>query len=356
MPNGGKVKLTNAPLTAPNAVLSRPDASGVRLLNDIVFAGKQLQFPSDSEAVEYAIAGSTLKFQIADNQTFALVHNGRQGLLQRDQSGFRPVKLKLDQNRVYTLAFPYGYVTQMMLGVGQAQRTQGLLMLRSGSGQYFTLDGQSFCLFDSNADGYYRLSEDAIGSGRSGASCSVFAPIGRLLATSKNVYQINSIAEDGSTLDYAPYTGATGKLAVNLANSDLEIGAAFGSSDGALNFAAPFSRTRAHDLKVAAGKYSLLYGLAYSPGHRKIVASVGSGKLAAADVSADQSQKLTLGGPFDLEFALQTGGRQMTISSSSFHLRGKNGEEYANFQWDAEPEIGLAVNGNLRSLGKMAFG
>jgi len=359
-PNDGgttaKVKLTSVPLSAPNSVLSKPDPSGIRLLNDLVFSGTQLAFNAENATAECSLAGTKLKFSIVDNQGFKLAYNGKAVTLQRDEMSFKPTKLRLADERSYVLAFPYGYVYQIEPQPGQAQQTQGMLMLRSGSGQYFTLDGQSFCLFDSNTDGYYRLSDDAIGIGKSGGKFKVFAPVGRMLATSKGVYQITRLAEDGSELEYAPVTDPTSKLSVAVAQTDLEIGAAFGAADASLSFATPVNSTRSTELMVVPGKYNLLYGLVYSPSAKKLVATVAPGKLAAADVSGDKASAIKLGGPFDLEYALQTTGRQMTIASSTFHLRGKNGEEYANFSWAAEPEISLAVGGKTTALGKMEFG
>jgi hypothetical protein len=351
-----KAKLTSVPLSAPHAVLSKPDANSIRLLNDLVFSGTQLQFNSENATAECSLAGTKLKFSVIDNQGFKLTYDGKAVTLQRDEMSFKPAKLRLGNDRSYVLAFPYGYVYQFQAQPGQAQQTQGMLMLRSGNGQYFSLDGQSFCLFDSNTDGYYRLSEDAIGIGKSGGTFNVFAPLGRLLATSKGVYEITRLAEDGSELEYTPFTGPTAKLSTAVAETDLEIGVAFGSSEAGLNFAVPINSTRAADLKVVPGKYNLLYGLVYSPAMKKLVATVGPGKLPAADVSGDKASAIKLGGPFELEYTLQTTGRQMTVASNTFHLRGKNGEEYANFAWAAEPEISLTVGGKTTALGKMEFG
>jgi len=351
-----KAKLTSVPLSAPNAVLSKPDANGIQLRNDLVFSGTQLRFDSEKATAECSLGGTKLEFSIVDAQGFKLRYNGKAVTLQRDEMSFKPAKLRLGDDRSYVLAFPYGYVYQSQAQPGQAQQTQGMLMLRSGNGQYFSLDGQSFCLFDSNTDGYYRLSEDAIGIGKSGGAYNVFAPLGRLLSTSKGVYEITRLAEDGSELEYTRFTGPTAKLSIAVGETDLEIGGAFGASDGSLNFATPVNSTRSTELAVVSGKYNLLYGLVYSPAMKKLVATVGPGKLSVADVSGDKATAIKLGGPFELEYTLQTLGRQMTVASSTFHLRGKNGEEYANFTWAAEPEISLAVGGKTTALGKMEFG
>jgi hypothetical protein len=231
----------------------------------------------------------------------------------------------------------------------------GFLLCRSGSVEQFSIDEQTFCIFDSNTDGYYRLADDALGVGAADGAFNVFAPATKFLATRSGVYQIRGLAEDGSELEYARCAEKTGTISVGFAAPESTCRMAFASAETQTSFVAAPAELPAQ-ISVLPGKYDLVYGLVYSSKAKKAVAAVAPGKLAATEAAADQTRTIAMGSPFSLEFAIEIKDEKMSISSATFHLRGKAGEEYTNFRWSAEPEISVANGPKTIPVGKMEFG
>jgi len=218
------------------------------------------------------------------------------------------------------------------------------------------LDGQVVSFFDANTDGYYRAGDDGVAIGVPAGRCSVFSPLGKLMATRRGVYEIVRLAEDGSEVEYRPYEGKTAKLSFAWGASELEFCAAVGSEDGGLSFALPLSSVQGAEVTVVPGRYNLLYGLVYSPTEKKLVGSVAGGNAGAVEVAAGESRSVTFGGPYTFAFAVTAAGGHMGIHSSGSSLRGRGGEKYENFGWASEPQISLLSGGKSTPLGKMEFG
>jgi len=361
---GVKVKVARVPLASPQAVLCMPDSAVIALRSDgTILGGRFLSIDSNTEQLEYPLGGSDLIFSVTKNGRLTLSHSGGPSELVGEGMSLRPVMVKVADGRSYTLAFPYGFIYPSGLRVltrstgqgGRPREIRAVFMPRSGQVLQFTLDGQRFCIFDANTDGFYRLADDAISSADPKGAYSVFAPLRKVLATRSGVYRIVRLAEDGSELEYVRAEGPAGRLAVVVEGSDLEMQAAFVSKDAEASVVASVNSSAPTDLGAASGRYDLLYGLVYSPKLKKLVASVRGGKLEAAEVGG-RKRTMSVGGPFALELKIVTSGGQMTIHSRDFRLSGKNGEEYANFTWAAEPEINLRAGGRTERLGKMEFG
>ena len=350
-----KAKLEMVALASPQSALCRPGSSGFRVIgSDVIYMGQPLAVGSGAAEGKHALAGKELKLGVRGTNLL-VSYEGVSTKLEQQEMGFGPVTLQISPGRSYVLAIPYGYVYQYRV-LGVFPQSRGDVMLRSGAVQRFELDGQVVSFFDANTDGYYRAGDDGVAIGAPAVRCSVFSPLGKLMATRRGVYEIVRLAEDGSEVEYRPYEGKTSKLSFAGGASDLEFCAAVGSEDGGLSFALPLSSVQAAELTVVPGRYNLLYGLVYSPTEKKLVGSVAGGNAGAVEVAAGESRSVTFGGPYTFEFAVTAAGGQMGIHSSGFSLRGRGGEKYENFGWASEPQIGVVSGGKSTPLGKMEFG
>jgi len=369
---GTTAKLKMVKLAAPEVVLSRPNVQQIRLLAGIVLPqmpeqAVQLQ---EKQRPSITIGGTKVSFALAGGpETIEMTCGEKKQKLERNTTdpavGFRAVTLRLEGDREYQLAFPYGYVYQQATTLsfqtgGRANAIQtslvGMVCYRSGSVQQFEIDGQTVNIFDHNTDGFYTLGDDSVSIGPADGPANVFAPLGKYIATSKGVYEITSLAKDGSEITYKPFKGEATGVAFANGSAETKVTAVFcNSSDGLNLVAAPGDRPAV--LNVLPGKYNLQYGMVYSPKTKKVIATVLPGNMAAVNAATDQSAIVTFGGPYTLEFEYQIADGKLAVSSSTFHLRGKLGEEYTNTTWAAEPQVSLAMaGGRTTDLGKMAFG
>ena len=79
---------------------------------------------------------------------------------------------------------------------------------RSGAvEQAVGVGGQTISFYDANADGVYSMDDDGFCVGRLGGAMSVFARISKRFATSQGVFEIRSLAKDGSSFEYAKASG-----------------------------------------------------------------------------------------------------------------------------------------------------
>ena len=396
-------KATLAPLPAPAAVLSAPE-DGVRLIQGVVFPQPTQQMPtvvsinSGSPAHKIKIAGTEMSFSVTHADGVVMRCGEKSWKLEQvsDVPGFKPVMVTLDNGRAFWLAFPYGDIyrpTQspvapteraLLLGAltggpwARATSIQGVLMrafspwllrtvakpvqpaqayfiYRSGAVHQFKLKGQSVCLYDHNVDGAYSIGQDTIAVGPADAPFQVLVPMGKLLATGSGVYEIQSVAADGTRIQLQRLSQPQGTLSMKLAGGDCQAKAAFTSADAGLSLVA--QNADAHGLKVLPGSYALKGGLVYSPSLKKPVAILTAGKLQPVGVAAGGRGDLRLGAPFALSFevAKQPDGN-IVISSARMRLSGRAGEEYTSFTWKTEPEISLVGGGKTLPVGKMRFG
>ncbi len=354
-----KLNTASVKLKSPEVVLSRPLLPTLRLFQGMVLPDLQNQrimiLPSASQPPTLTLAGEKITFA-TEGQGFILKQGEKATKLERvdpqlPYGAFQSVTVQLG-GRDYVLAFPYGVVYQG-LGADRKPVTQGYLTYRSGGIQQFVLDGQKLAFYDSNTDGVFRPADDAIGFATPEAPMNVFAPAGKFLTSGKAVYEIKTVAQNGSSIEVVPFQDRTGDFTLAINKTDLHIHAAF-LGDKGMNFVANLEPTKAEKLVVAADQYRLAYGLAYSPELKKVVATVAPGNMARVTVQSPAD--VQLGGPFRMTATYKVTGKQLAISSSAFGLFGKAGEEYRHFEWETEPTISILDQGQATPLGKMKFG
>lgn len=353
-----KAKLQSEALQAPEAVLSAPDAAD-RLSDGIVMPAKQ---PASAVSIsgtakhEATIAGTKLVITIPDEKTFALRTGEKSFKLEPigDTRQLKPILLPLADTRAYHLAFPYGMIYTAPDNQGARE---GFLFYRAGGVQKFTLDGQTVSIYDHNTDGFYRPGEDTLSTAPVDGPINVFVGFKKLVATRSSIYELQSLAADGSEMELKKLPDATGKIATAIGLPDGRAKLALGSADAGLSFT-----IAGHDRKGMAalpGRYAIQGGLVWSSGLKKAVATMGPGRMKAIEVAAGDRQVIALGEPFALTFEVQKDAPEagkVTIHSRNMHLYGKAGEEYLSFKWQSEPEIALASGTKVVPVGKMEFG
>lgn len=346
----GKAPLQMVPLEAPASVICKADATqpDANLRLKLLAPASKINF---HELVsEYGMRIGAQKLTIAkqgagftiktDRATFPLRRNGAMA--------YATVSIPLPDGREYPLAFPYGY----------RSGPSAMLAYRSASAQEGLVAGQSLMIYDANTDGRYTLADDAFRIGPDDQPVTLFAPLTKYLSTGQGVLEITSIAEDGSSIQYTPYPGPTGKLAVGSSFSDLKLYAALGSQHAQTNVVTTVLPNASAGNTVPPGRYELMYGALYSAKQNKLVALIVPGKPAGADVQAGQTASLQVGGPVSLEFAIAKGPNgRIDINPTSFRLRGRAGEEYTAFAWSTPtpPAISLVKGNVTKPIGKMEF-
>ncbi len=343
--DAGKVKLAAIPLQAPEWVASKSDASpAIRLQLGAVLPKHIAVFTAERPEQELMIAGASVKL-MSDGRSFGLgTEMGAAALQRMANGGWRPMAARIDRNRSYLLGFPYGVPGQ-----------RGVLHYRSGFAMRGLIGGKPVFIYDDNVDGVFSAEHDTYRFGDSPSPAMVFAPLGKYIPTPGGVYQLDSVAEDGSGLTYSKYTGDAGKFALAFASDGAELQAVFGDKQG--DFVAIAHPSRPVELTTVPGAYRLRYGIVYSPAAHKIAAAVTAGKMQPIQVGGtDSAEKPVMGGPLTLEFKVRRAGNKMTIDPSSFAIRGRAGEEYTGVKYAKEPIIGMLAGGRAIPLGKMDFG
>jgi hypothetical protein len=350
----GRIELKVVPLERPARVISKADAGGPngRIASNIVVPTHTLQFGSGFN--EYGINVGGAKLTLAMKGTEFTVRNGDKTVnLRRNGIGYAPITVQTSAagGRDYILAFP----------AGSASSSRGSLYTRSGGMLRGAIGDQVFTIFDDNVDGRYTLKDDCLRVGSANASLDVFAPASKFVATPTRIYEIKSLAENGSMLEYAPYTGATGRLSIDCDWPDVELHVVIGSQQAQLNCVAMASAKAPAELPVIPGSYDLLYGAVYSTKSNSLVALLGPGSLKEVTVSAGQTAQLHLGGNLQLDFTVDKvpgKAQQIALNSSNFHVKGQAGEEYRSYQWDSNnvPQVAASRGATSVPIGKMSLG
>lgn len=340
-----KIKLTPQAIPVPSAVLSRSEGEkGPDLLDGIVRPPSTVTFSSGNSQADFSAAGVKLTALRAWPQ-FGLKFNDKVQVLGLAGTALSPVLLPISPKRQYRLVFPY------MLG-GTESAT---IWYRSGFVMRGMIGGQTVCIYDDNTDGAFRLSDDSVRVGEVAGPVALFAPLSKYVATPAGVYRIDSIAEDGSELAYAPYTGKTAKLKVAFSSPEGEVHVAFGSKQAEMNLVLAANDRNSPVASVLPGQYDLKYGALFSFKTRRIAAVVKPGNMQAVTAEAGKTPQIKLGAPFVLEFAFQLQSGKLNIDPGSFHVRGAAGEEYVEVKHVAEPQIALLSGRQVWPFGKMTF-
>jgi hypothetical protein len=342
--------LKSVPLDSGNSVVSKTDVAAAqpRILDDFLIPSLEVQFSPVVKEYGLTIAGQKVAI-VSTDDGFIVKGDSGQTALHKNGVGLATIALPIPSAQKYFLAFPYGY--------SSAER--GLLMVRGGGTVQCQIDGQTVMFYDDNLDGRYALADDSFRVGCADAPIDVFAPLSEFFSTGRSIYQIDSLAEDGTALQYSSYRGATGKLSIaGPSSSDWAMVVALANSNGQMNLVSEAGGSSADSLAVIPGQYKLLYGGVFAKKTGTLIALVAPGSLPAVEVAADQTQTVQLGGSLHLEFTVNTpAADQIGIQPASIHVKGKAGEEYTavNFDRSKPPEVFISRGGAKVSLGKMTF-
>jgi hypothetical protein len=346
-----RVELKVVPLESPQSVVSKTDAGGAnsRIASGILVPTKMMSFGNPFGQYGINVGGARLTLSV-QGAGFNVKIGDKTASLHDNGLGYAPITLKTSAGRDYILAFP----------AGSASSTSGSLYLRSGGVVQGAVGDQVLSIYDDNIDGKYTLRDDCVRFGSAGALLDVFAPASRLVATRNQVYEIKSLAENGSFVEYSAYTGPTGKFAITCDSPDAELHVVMGDKRAQLNFVTMATAKEPVELTVVPGSYELLYGAVYSTRTHSMVALLGPGSLKPVVVAANQTTGVQLGGAKQLEFTVDKspGMNQISVNSSKFHVKGVAGEEYRAYQWDSAnvPQIYASKGATSVLVGKMSLG
>ena len=182
------------------------------------------------------------------------------------------------------------------------------------------IDGVFVSIIDQDNDGRFgEVGEDAVIVGRG----SIATWLGETLQVGGTLHAV-TVAEDGSTLQLAPYTGPTGSLAVTKGfhGSGKILSAVVRSADGRHCFDLASAEG---SVAVPAGDYRIESG---TIGMGEMLVTVGPGESDAVTVAADGQSSLEWGGPVRAEFAMPRAGDQVAFSPDAVWYYGEHGEQY----------------------------
>jgi len=348
--NGGSLTATLKSDPIDAAIVSKGDmARGMmptQITSGMLMPKIEAKFTPASSEYGLTIAGKQLTIT-AVGEGFSVKNDVGQMALRRSGSGFATLTLPAGPKSNYYLAFPYGF----------SSAGKGSLYIRSGGIVHGKIDGQNVVFYDDNLDGRYSTGDDSFCVGCD-APIGVFAPISKYFSTGKSIYQIDNLAEDGTSLQYTAYHDATGKLAVIEPSAEWSMVVAVGSKDAQLNLVSLATASASNPLAVIPGKYTLYYGGAYNRKTGKLAALVVPDSFPGVDVTAGQTQSMKLGGTLHLDFNItKQSGNKIGIVAQQIRLKGAAGEEYTAFNFDRSkpPEVFYSLGTKTVSMGKIGF-
>ena len=184
------------------------------------------------------------------------------------------------------------------------------------------IDGVKVQLVDQNLNGRFDdIGEDAIVVGRGKAA----AFLSRVIDLGQGHLVNITVSPDGATLDYSPYTGPRGRLALKLDTKGKVLTAVLKSVDGDVSVA--FSRPEV-SLNLPAGEYRF-HSAVLSLGGNRVTARTGRSRTIT--VKAGGESTFELGGPVKAEFAYVRQGDTLNFSPDNIWFYGRAGEEY--YDW-----------------------
>lgn len=178
-------------------------------------------------------------------------------------------------------------------------------------------------LVDQDADGRYDgYGKDAMIVGRGDVACF----LSRVVNVAGELYTIE-VAADGTSIDYAPYTGPSGTLdlSTELDTDGKLLAMVVRSNDGRYSFDLAKARS---GMLVPSATYALHNGRI---GLGEATVEVKSGRAKPITVAADAKVAPVWGGPVDAEFSYERSGAQLAISPDQVHYYGTLGEEYTDW-------------------------
>ncbi|MCL2640392.1 MAG: hypothetical protein FWD53_06070 [Phycisphaerales bacterium] len=265
----------------------------------------------------------------------------------------KPVEITLDNGRKYFLtAQAFSYYRDK-----DNVQTNGIT-IPSGI-QTGKIKQTPIALFDSNFDGFYTIGQDGIVVGSptgikpdsSPIKINIAQPLSKYISTpTAGIFEIQSIAKNGSEITLLPYTGPTATIEVTVPPT--YAGQIVLTSDTGLNVTLSDKAAL-----VIPGSYTLLGAALAGPAERSPLSISGDG-MPSVKVEAGKKQVLTLSGPKVLEFQAAIVDGKVNIKTDTLLVKGLVGETYKSVPYDHKnpPEVHLNVDGKSVLLGKMSFG
>lgn len=342
--------LTAAPIANPERIVTGPARLAVGSTGSIPIPEMGLKFDAAGDSKDITLAGQKVTITWKSADQFTVTAGGKPQPLHTIPKGYGmlPAEIKLDGGRAYVLAFPVAQVGQAGDGMRAA------VFYRSGSAQTGTIDGETVWIYDRNTDGTYSRDGDSIRIGPA-AKVPVFAPIRQNYATPNGIYRVEDLAADGSSLKYSKYTGPTGKVQVVFSGSGSEAKLILVSADGKTSAVAEGAE-KSPELPLPPDRYTATYAIVETPASGRINAVIVPTSLPAIEIADGQTQKLDLGGPYRLDFKIESNGTTFKIDPASLVVSGKSGETYIQYRWAQRPDVSVSSGAAPRRLGKMPLG
>lgn len=344
----GALRLTPTPIASPELILTGPARLATGSAGWVPLPDKGAKIPGEGESGEFTLADEAVSITWAGQRDFTITAGGKtQGLRPITRSyGLQPTTITLSNGRRYTLAFPVGQVGKTPEG------TQAAIFYRSGASQNGMLDGDVAALYDANTDGVYEKGRDSLRVGPP-SKPMMFAPATRYFATSKAVYELEEVAEDGTQIRYAPFAGTPGKLETEFASGNSELNLILLSTDGQMSAVATASSKVRPPLLLVSGEYRVKYGVVSLSPQGHITAVLQPASVEPITIEESSSAKLDFGGPYKLEFQPTTEGVRFRVAAESLVLSGKSGESYVNYRWSQPPDVSVQAGGTVKRVGRV---
>ncbi len=352
-----RVQLEPAPLPSPEATLSPADMRGTR-----VSTREGAIYPRGHTHCTGAAAETRPQDTFALGATrCAVARNGDAFTLTVGEAApiAIPAELIAEEKRLrlgpvrFDLPGVGAYALAFTAGIPAGAKGRSCVIYRAGLMRKGGLDGLEVALYDGDLNGAFEKGKDGLRVGPASGRIRVFASSAGLVSTGPKVYRCATMAKDGSTAEFLPYEGETGRIAVNFAEGGLEMQLVLGSKEaGCHAVAGPASGEYA----VVPGEYTVLYGLAYDPKKNDVVAAITPGLQKPVRVAAGGRATLSFGGPYRYAFEPTVQDGTLKIKGNTVKVLGAGGEEYVTDDRTNPPAVAVRVGGRDQALGKMRYG
>ncbi len=275
----------------------------------------KLSLPAET----FTPVGVGFPFEQSLGQRFAAKIEGTALVIDSDGDGTFDVKVEGTEGRVTLKGkTPSGRAFSYAVRLVE----KGGWHFAAGGAATTKIDGVRVQIIDQNNNGSYAdYGVDALVIGRSKAASF----LSKALNVNGTLYEID-VAPNGSKITYAPFTGPTGTLKLDVDTKAKVLGAVLKSVDGQYSF--EMSRAKA-GLLVPAGKYVAHSGeLGIGANRMKFV----RGRSKSMTVAADKPLVVGWGGPVKAEFDYQRKGDKVGLSPETVWYYGTQGEQYLAFK------------------------
>jgi len=236
----------------------------------------------------------------------------------------------------------------------------GIYLAPAGSARY-VLDGTTLRIIDENLNGVY--GDVPLNWGSTGLSADHFepevdsivigdatraVPYSEYIQIGKDWYQLEPL-NGGAQLQATRVKFPTGELKLDWGKGPKPDFLVVKGRDRFVN--CYFDLTSANKVEVPVGRYTISYGR-LSKGKRlqsMKALILGDESTTAFDVPAGETVEVAAGGPFDLDFKLDSGDDKFTVPGASVVLVGQAGERYERL-WNCvlDPAVSWRKTGAKR--------